>query len=221
LICIANFTVVNAWFVIVLIFHPNQDYNIRGTTNDPHSTYVFSHTGVGVTSGLNTNSAAMIRSHNSSIRENAIGSVLPDKMEHAKPMRPVTPHSTAPSSMYPRETSSPLPAQRKNSEQFSLSSVSTPGNASYPDTHPFVQEPNTGFYPAPPTNDLRPTLSQAAGVRFDGAKKYRNDKMIEMSENAVYRQAQEWEAEAAARLGRTGSPNTWLRQAPTSPADKV
>lgn len=209
---------------MVLIFHPNQDYSIRNTTHDPHSSYVFSQARTGVTSGINTNNAAMIRSNNSSIRENAIGSaigsVLPDKMENAKPMRPVTPHSTAPAPKHNRDTDSPYTMQRKNSEQVSLSSVSTPGQVSYPDTYPFVKDPNTEPYHAT-TTDLRPTLSQAAGVRFDGGKKYRNGEMIEMTDNAVYRQAQEWEDEAAARLRRSQSPNTWLRQAPRSSAEKM
>jgi hypothetical protein len=219
LICIANFTVVNAWFVMVLIFHPNQDYSVRNTTRDPHSSYLFSHNRTGP-SGVTSNGANMLRSHTPSIQEATIGTVLPDKMEGAKPMRPITPHSisTAPSTKFTRDTDSPYHMNRKNSEQVSLSSVSTPGQTFYSDTQPFVRETSMDM---PNNKDLRPTLSQAAGVRFDGAKKYRNGDMIEMSDNVVYRQAQEWEHEAVTRLGRNESPNTWLRQAPKSSSDNL
>jgi hypothetical protein len=202
---------------MVLIFHPNQDYGERNTTHDPHSSFLFSHNRAGP-SAANTNSIGELRSHDASIQEATIGTVLVDKMEGAKPMRPITPHSvsTVPSTKYTRDTGSPYHMHRKNSEQVSMSSTSTPGQAYTSDTQPFVQDASIDI---PVSKDLRPTLSQAAGVRFDGAKKYRNGEMIEMSDSAVYRQAQEWEHEAAARLGRNDSPNTWLRQAPKAPAE--
>ncbi|CAO3676858.1 unnamed protein product [Umbelopsis ramanniana] len=217
LICIANFTVVNAWFVMVLIFHPNQDYGERNTTHDPHSSFLFNHNRTSP-SAINTNSANVLRSQDAAILESTIGTVLPDKMEGAKPMRPITPHSvsTAPSTRYTRDTDSPYHMHRKNSEQVSMSSASTPGQAYFSDTQPFVKDASMDI---PVRKDLRPTLSQAAGVRFDDAKKYRNGEMIEMTDNVVYRQAEEWEHEAAARLGRNESPNTWLRQAPKAPAE--
>ncbi|CAM0135372.1 unnamed protein product [Umbelopsis sp. WA50703] len=216
LICIANFTVVNAWFIMVLIFHPNQGYGIR-STNDPQSDYIFSHARNGaITTGSNVQSGAIFRSHSTSIRENAIGSTLPDKMEHAKPMRPITPHSTAPASAYSRDTES-FGMQRKHSEQISLSSISTPGGQSYPDTVPFAQAPSNEGYAI--SSDVQPTLSQAAGVRFDGSKKSRKEDTLDRSDTAVYRQAQEWEDEAAVRLGRAQSPQTWLRQPPRSSSD--
>jgi hypothetical protein len=217
LICIANFTVVNAWFVMVLIFHPNQDYGERNTTHDPHSSFLFSHNQT-APSAINTNSANVLQSQDAAILESTIGTVLPDKMEGAKPMRPITPHSvsTAPSTRYTRDTDSPYHMHRKNSEQVSMSSASTPGQVYYSDTQPFVKDASMDI---PVSKDLRPTLSQAAGVRFNDAKKYRNGEMIEMTDNVVYRQAEEWEHEAAARLGRNDSPNTWLRQAPKAPAE--
>ncbi|KAJ2962305.1 hypothetical protein NQZ79_g2542 [Umbelopsis isabellina] len=215
LICIANFTVVNAWFIMVLIFHPNQGYGIR-STNDPQSDYIFSHTRNGVNADSNMQSGAIFRSYSTSIRENAIGSTLPDKMEHAKPMRPINAHSTVPAPAYSHDTDS-FNMQRKHSEQISLSSISTPGGHSYPDTVPFAQAPSNESYIS--SADVQPTLSQAAGVRLDGGSRSRKENTKNQSDAAVYRQAQEWEDEAAVRLGRAQSPQTWLRQPPRSSSD--
>ncbi|KAG2186414.1 hypothetical protein INT43_002852 [Umbelopsis isabellina] len=197
LICIANFTVVNAWFIMVLIFHPNQGYGIR-SQNDPQSDYIFSHARNGVNADSNLQSGAIFRSYSTSIRENAIGTTLPDKMEHAKPMRPITAHSTILSSSYSHGTES-FNMQRKHSEQISLSSISTPGGHSYPDTVPFAQAPSNEAYTS--SAEVQPTLSQAAGVRLDGGNRSRKEDTRNQPDAAVYRQAQEWEDEAAVRLG--------------------
>lgn len=200
---------------MVLIFHPNQGYGIR-SKNDPQSEYILSHVRNGVNADSNLQSGAIFRSYPTSIRENSIGTTLPDKMENAKPMRPIAAHSTLHSSVYSHDAES-FNMQRKHSEQISLSSISTPGGHNYPDTIPFAQAPSNEAYTS--SAEVQPTLSQAAGVRLDGGSRSRKEDTRNQPDTAVYRQAQEWEDEAAARLGRVNSPQTWLRQPPRSSSD--